>query len=117
MAEVTVSIAGRTYRMACSDGDEEHLAGLAALLDGKVEELRSMFGQIGDMRLHVMAALTVADELSEAKERIEALEGEFRRVQASELRLTEALNKAAERIESLAKTINPPPPNPSPLGG
>jgi cell division protein ZapA len=117
MAEVTVSIAGRTYRIGCSDGDEQHLAGLAALFDDKVEELRSTFGQIGDMRLHVMAALTVADELSEARERIEALEGEFRRVQEGELRLTEALNKAAERIESLAKSLNPSPPaNPSPRG-
>jgi cell division protein ZapA len=115
MAEVTVSIAGRTYRMACNDGDERHLASLAALFDGKVEELRGMFGQIGDMRLHVMAALMVADELSEAKERIAALEGEFRRAEASELRLTEALNAAAERIESLARSLNPPPPtNPSP---
>jgi cell division protein ZapA len=115
MAEVTVSIAGRSYRMACSDGDEPHLAALAALFDGKVEELRSMFGQIGDMRLHVMAALMVADELAEAKERIAALESEFRRVQANEVRLAEALDNAAERIESLAKSLNPAPPaNPSP---
>ena len=115
MAEVTVSIAGRTYRMACNDGDEQHLTRLAALFDGKVEELRSMFGQIGDMRLQVMAALMVADELSEAKERIEALEAQFRRVEADELRLTEALTKAAERIETLAKSLNPPAPaNPSP---
>jgi cell division protein ZapA len=108
MAQVTVTIAGRTYRMGCSDGDEQHLEGLAAMFDGKIEELRSLFGQIGDMRLHVMAALTVADELSEAKERIEALESEFGRARASELRVAEALNRAAERIERLAKSLNPP---------
>ncbi|HEX2726449.1 MAG TPA: cell division protein ZapA [Beijerinckiaceae bacterium] len=115
MAEVTVSIAGRTYRMACNDGDEPHLAKLAALFDGKVEELRGTFGQIGDMRLQVMAALMLADELSEAKERIEALEAQSRHAEATELRLAEAINSAAERIELLAKSLNPPAPaNPSP---
>ena len=66
MAQVTVTIAGRTYRMACGDGEEEHLAGLAAVFDAKIEEMRAAFGEIGDMRLHVMAALTFADDLSEA---------------------------------------------------
>jgi cell division protein ZapA len=66
------------------------------------------------MRRQVMAALMIADELSEAKERIEALEAQSRRAEADELRLTEALNKAAERIENLAKSLNPPlPANPS----
>lgn len=115
MPQVNVMIAGKAYRMACGEGEEAHLEGLAQLYDEKISEMRQAFGEIGDMRLHVMAALMVADELSEAKERIAALEGEFRRAEASELRLTEALNAAAERIESLARSLNPPPPtNPSP---
>ena len=76
MAQVTVTIAGRTYRMACGDGEEEHLAGLAAGLDAKIDEMRRAFGEIGDMRLHVMAAITIADELSETKRRIGTLEEE-----------------------------------------
>ena len=121
MAQVTVTIAGRTYRMACGDGDEPRLERLAALFDGKIDEMRGAFGEIGDMRLHVMAALTVADELHETKERLEALEGELgalkqrleageQRSEASEVYVAETLTRTAERIERLAKTLNPAQP-------
>jgi cell division protein ZapA len=121
MAQVTVTIAGRTYRMACGDGDEPRLERLAALYDGKIDEMRNAFGEIGDMRLHVMAALTIADELHEAKERLEVIEGELaslrerletgeKRAQASEIYVAETLTKTAERIERLAKSLNPPAP-------
>src|SRR5690348_9468646 len=66
MAHVNVSIAGRTYRMACGDGEEQHLVDLAARLDRKIDELRGSFGEIGDNRITVMAALTIADQLAEA---------------------------------------------------
>ena len=58
MAQISVSIAGRPYRMACDDGQEEHLRTLAARLDLKMAELRVHFGEIGDQRITVMAALT-----------------------------------------------------------
>jgi len=121
MPQVTVMIAGRTYRMACGDGEEAHLESLAALLDGKIEEMRSAFGEIGDMRLHVMAALTIADELSETRKKLAALETETadlrtlalagdERSQILEARLAEGILKAAERVERIAKSLNPPPP-------
>ena len=121
MAQVTVTIAGKAYRMACGDGDEPRLERLAALLDGKIEEMRGAFGEIGDMRLHVMAALTIADELHETKERLQSIEGELaavkqrleageERAQASEIYVAETLTRTAERIERLAKTLNPPAP-------
>ncbi len=131
MAQVTVTIAGRAYRMACGDGDEPRLERLAALLNSKIEEMRVAFGEIGDMRLHVMAALTLADELDEITQRLTTLEGEFsslrerlqageQRAEASEVFLSETLARTAERIERLAKTLNPAPPmgfGPSPRGG
>ena len=121
MAQVTVTIAGRTYRMACGDGDEPRLEGLAAQLERKIEELRGSFGEIGDMRLHVMAALTIADELDETKERLASMESELaalrqrleageERAQASEIYVAETLARTAERIERLAKSLNPSPP-------
>ena len=76
MAQVNVRIAGRIYRMACGDGEEGHLTGLAARLDDKIVELRGAFGEIGDGRITVMAALTIADQLAEAERRIAALEAE-----------------------------------------
>jgi cell division protein ZapA len=119
MPQVTVTIAGRTYRMACGEGEESRLEGLAALYDGKIQDLRGSFGEIGDMRLHVMAALTLADDLAETRAKLDALAGEVEALQARaaagaeragtrESQLAAALVEAAERLERLAKTLNTP---------
>jgi cell division protein ZapA len=119
MAHVQVTIAGRSYRMACGDGEEGHLLELAAAFDGKIQELRGSFGEIGDMRLHVMAALTMADDLIETKKRITALESEVTalrsmvsaqagRSEAAERQLADALRRTAERIEHLSDGLAEP---------
>jgi len=74
MPQIVVTIDGKTYRMACAEGEEAHLEGLAAEVDGRVSELRGSFGEIGDLRLTVMAAIMASDELDEARGRIAALE-------------------------------------------
>jgi cell division protein ZapA len=117
MPQVTVTIAGQTYRMACTEGEERHLEGLASSYDAKIEEMRATFGEIGDMRLHVMAAIAQADELHETKRRIAALEAEVatlnsvnisrdERLERIEVRLAEGVRMAAERIEQLARSLN-----------
>lgn len=120
MPQVNVTIAGKAYRMACGEGEEPHLEGLARLYDGKITEMREAFGEIGDMRLHVMAALMVADEVSELTKRIAALETQLaaregdagaadQRIGAVEERAAEALSLAAERIEGIARSLIPSP--------
>jgi cell division protein ZapA len=120
MPQVNVTIAGKAYRMACGEGEEPHLEGLAQFYDGKIEEMRQAFGEIGDMRLHVMAALMVADEVSELKKHITRLEAELAAIQgdagAADQRLIEvedkaaqALVTAAERIEGVARSLIPAP--------
>ena len=117
MAQVSVTIGGRVYRMACDDGQEDHLMRLARDLDQKFAQLREAFGEIGDTRLAVMAAITVADELSESRRRIRALEQEVEglqetrlaaadRIEATERAGAQTLEKAAERIERLAHALN-----------
>jgi cell division protein ZapA len=119
MAHVQVTIAGRSYRMACGDGEEGHLLELAAAFDGKIQELRGSFGEIGDMRLHVMAALTMADDLIETRKRIGTLESEIAalrsvvsaaaaRSEASDKQLAEALNRTAERVERVTDSLAEP---------
>jgi len=116
MPQVNVTIAGKAYRMACGEGEEPHLEGLARLYDGKIEEMRQSFGEIGDMRLHVMAALMVADEVSELRQRVAALETRLsdlhgdagaadQRLGEVEDKAAQALVAAAERIESVAKSL------------
>ena len=117
MTHVNVTINGRQYRMACEDGQEGHLTMLAKDLDGRVDQLKKNFGAIGDMRLIVMAALTVGDELSEAAKRVRRLEEELtamqdgrvaatERQQATQVAIVNALNSASERIEHVTRSLN-----------
>jgi cell division protein ZapA len=117
MAQVSVTIGGRVYRMACDDGQEEHLMRLAHELDQKLAQLREAFGEIGDTRLAVMAAIMVADDLSESRRRIRALEQEVDglqetrlaaadRIEAADRAGAQTIEKAAERIERLAHALN-----------
>jgi cell division protein ZapA len=117
MATVNVTINARQYRMACEDGQEQHLLRLAEDLDRRIAELHTKFGEIGDTRLTVMAALTIADELTESTKRIRRLEEDLAglqdarsvatdRNQATQAAIVAAFNSAAERIESLAKRLN-----------
>jgi cell division protein ZapA len=119
MPQVTVTIAGKMYRMACDDGQEEHLFGLAERLDGTINDLRGVFGEIGDQRLTVMSAITVLDQLNEAERRVRALEAEVADLRDSrdglatrqgdlESRLAGRLAEAAERIEAVAHALGSP---------
>ena len=121
MAHVQVTIAGRAYRMACGDGEERHLEGLAASFDARIQEMRVTFGEIGDMRLHVMAALMLADDLDGTKRRVEVLESEVaaltaaaaadrERADKAEQHMAATLTDAAERVELLTRSLGPTPP-------
>jgi cell division protein ZapA len=116
MPQVTVTIGGRVYRVACNEGEEPHLEALARVVDDKIEEIRGSFGEIGDQRMVVMAALTFADELSEAQRTIAALEkraAESADVDEAAKRdadrqaaaFAEALGEVSHRIENLAATL------------
>jgi cell division protein ZapA len=120
MAPVNVTINGRQFRMACEDGQEDHLRELAKDLDDRVNSLRGQFGEIGDARLTVMAALMVSDELAEMRNRLKRLEQDHTTLQdaraasathaqATQAAIVAALNAAAERIEGVAKKLNQAP--------
>jgi cell division protein ZapA len=117
MSHVNVTIHGRQYRMACEDGQEDHLRRLAKDLEQRIEQLKVSFGAVGDMRLMVMAALTIADELSDAGKRMRRLEEDLaalneartassERAQATQAAIIAALNAASERIEGVTRTLN-----------
>ena len=117
MSELNVTINARQYRVACENGQEEHLLKLSQDLDQRIAQLRASFGEVGDTRLTVMAALTVADELSEAGKTIRRLEQELAglkdarvmaadRSQMTQTALVAAFNSAAARIEGLTKKLN-----------
>ena len=117
MPEVNVEINGRKYRMACEEGQQGHLIGLAERFNAQVEGLKGAVGEIGDNRLTVMAGIAVLDELAEAERRIEALEAEVAELTqagqdiAAELENTEArfagkLTEAAKALEGVADSLD-----------
>ena len=116
MAHVIVQVNGRPYTMQCPEGEEDHLRELAALLDSEVLRVKQSVGNVGDIRLLVMSGLMVADRLSEAIRRIEALEEqiaglrEARNLSVAETKtledhFTRSLDNAAQRLELLAREI------------
>ena len=117
MSHINVTINGRQYRMACEEGQEVRLLKLAESLESRIQSLRGKFGEIGDARLTVMAALTVCDELVDSGNRIRTMEQEltelrdFRNAAVERARMTQtavvnALNAAAERIEKSTQVLN-----------
>ena len=88
MPEVDISVAGRTYRVGCGDGEENRVAELGARIDAEAKALSSQMGTITESRLLLMSALMLADKLSD-----------------TELSLGDAVTRASE-AEAAAKTAS-----------
>lgn len=102
MAEVTVTVNGHGFAIACEDGQEARIRRLAHYLDGRVGEFVKRIGQAGEARLLLLAALTIADELVEADE---ALEHERRRTGVDAETAADSIDGLAERIEAIAARL------------
>ncbi len=117
MAKVSLEINGRKFALGCEAGEEDRLMRLGRMLDDRVRAMADQFGQIGDVRLLVMAGITLSDELDELsgdlEGRAEALSAEFRKeskqalssAKRAETTSADALIKAARRIERLAEKL------------
>ena len=117
MATVAVTIAGRAYRMSCGEGEEAPLQDLGRHVDTTLAGLRKGFGEVGDTRLVIMTAITVADELFETRRRLAEAEqklagfnatrseGEAMR-DALAIEIAGSLEAASVRLERLAQTLN-----------
>lgn len=109
MGQVAITLNGRAYRLECDNGEEDRLRGLAGELDEHVERLKQQFGQVGDDRLLVMAALMIGDELAETRLRLEEANAKlaeiFRNRSALDQEFDEAQAEAADTIASLADRI------------
>jgi cell division protein ZapA len=105
MATVTVEINGRPYSVGCADGQEERVRQLARQFDENVRQVAQDVGHVGEMRLFLMAALLVADELSDLRGQMTRLRADYdRATHGSEdagKQAAKALNAAADRIEKL----------------
>lgn len=105
MADMNISVGGRTYRVACRDGEEPHLGAVAGLLAEEADGLRRQFGALPETRLLLMAGLMVSDRLHGALARLEGGEGQGGLLDpddaASEIEaLRAALADATDRAEA-----------------
>jgi cell division protein ZapA len=117
MGQINVLIDGKQFRMACEDGQEGHLESLAADLDSRIKQMRQSFGDIGDLRLSVMAGLMLADEVREEKRKAGEIGAELVRRDAEradsdqsgtrrEAEIAAAITELATRVERIARTLS-----------
>ncbi|WP_421875029.1 cell division protein ZapA [Pacificispira sp.] len=127
MAQVSISINGRPYTVACEDGQEPRLRELAAALDEEVSGLASAIGQVGDTRLLVIAGLSLVDRMADLAAELDGqsapapaaapaaapaddgrAEAAEARAEAAERRVAELeaqLAAATDRISSIAASL------------
>jgi cell division protein ZapA len=105
MSQVSVSIDGRKYRLACNEGEEARLESLAGMIDEKIGQMRASFGEIGDQRLVIMAALTIADNLTEARDEAAAERKRFEESEQRAQRIASRLDELGSRLEQVAARL------------
>ncbi|KAG1648849.1 hypothetical protein GQR58_029527 [Nymphon striatum] len=106
MAQVNVVIDGKSYRMACDPGQEEHLESLAAKFDKYVGHLKSSFGEIGDQRLTVMAGIMRVKGIETEMESLRKTRDDaLTKADKKDDKLVERLSNVAENIEALATKL------------
>jgi len=117
MGQVTVGVNGRNYTVGCDNGQENHVAELAAYLDHQISELKEAMGAVGDTRLMLLAGLMVADELSEAVSKLEEAEARLANLKGGheavversgdfEERAAAAIDAVTVRVEELAERLS-----------
>jgi cell division protein ZapA len=108
MGQVNVTVNNRLYSIGCDDGEEAQVQRLSQVLDGRVRELAALVGQVGEARLLLMTALTLADDLEGVQAEIAAMKAELatlREQQKSAEGGADALVGLAQRLEDIAARL------------
>ena len=109
MSQLSVQISGQNFRLSCDPGEEDHVASLAAQVDDLINQVRGQFPQLGDLRVVIMACLTLADDNAKLKKRLHEMDDQLAHEaedsHISRERLQQALARAAERIEQLNERL------------
>ena len=95
MPEVEVEIGGRTFEVACQDGEEHYLKAAARMLNEEASVLTAQIGRIPEPRMLLMAGLMLADKTAGIQDKLRALE-----------------DKMAEKEAELDQLRNAPAPEP-----
>jgi len=105
MAEIDIIIAGRPYKVACRDGEEETLKAAARLVDSKSREALAGLGTLSEARQLLFAGLLLADQLIDQKPGAAAAAAAPPASPAPDPELAGRAERIAERLESLAQAL------------
>ena len=112
MARLAVRVNGRDFALVCADGQEPRLRHLAQYVDAKLGEFAQELGQVGEARLILLAALAIADELSDANDALEREQNRARAATGADDATREAaasdLDQITLRIEAIAARMEAP---------
>lgn len=108
MALVNVTVNNRLYEVGCDDGEEDQVRRLSQVLDRRVRELAALVGQVGEARLMLMTALTLADDLEQAQRDVAEMRQAVSAMQTEQKTSTDgadALVGLAKRLEDIAARL------------
>ncbi|MET0136907.1 MAG: cell division protein ZapA [Sphingobium sp.] len=105
MAEVKVTIAGRSYALHCRDGDEPRLHQLSRMIAERVDKVKSSSPGLTEVRQFLFASLLLADELSDAQAETKRALLEPPVVAADDSATVQALESLAERLETIGLAL------------
>ena len=105
MAEVSVAIHGKTYGIACDDGQEKRVQDLARYVDVRLREIAGAGAASNESHLLVLTALVMADEVFDMKSAGGAAPVDERLTEDDEQMIVDAINHLAARIDSVADRL------------
>jgi len=105
MAQVSITINGRSYPVTCGDGEESRIRELARDIDSKVSNFARQMGQAGEARLLVLAALLLADEVAEVNEALRTMSAHSPVPAPDDDALAAGVEKLAARVEAVAARL------------
>lgn len=108
MGEIVVTVNGRAFPLNCADGEESRIRRLAQYVDNKISDFVRTHGQVGEARLILLAALVIADELSDTSDLVQ--QERRRSTRAVEPaddseEMAAGIRSIAQRIESIAARL------------
>jgi len=82
MPQIEIAIGGRTFEVACQEGEEHYLHSAAAMLDVEAAHLSSQIGRMPEARMLLMAGLMLADKTAGLEDKVKQADARLAQLQA-----------------------------------
>ena len=99
MPEVEINIGGRSFDVACQEGEEHYLYTAAEMLDQEASTLTEQIGRLPESRMLLMAGLMLADKTAGVEDKLREMKAKLSDMESELEKLRGAPAPAPERIE------------------